>query len=330
LTNPGFPLATGGATDFAYTDLSNNVGSSTSSLTAAAVYHDRLYLGFQDGSGASPVLEALTAMPSLPGSTPSTTLLDMGATNMPGVGGGLRLDSMAVFGAPANDALYLANANGFTRTLSTTPGQCSILILILLCPDWTNATPSAAAYSNKTSLASTKASDLEPADRAVPSMVTLGGHLFAARNTTTGPQLWSCDPTRSGDTAQCDPGDWFLVAPNTSGDTRLTQFNDATNASVTLLAATPQHLFVGFNNSSRGIVVYRTSNAAAATAADFTGRQGCAASGGSGCHGLGGDGLGRGLTRIFDGKALNFAGADFLYLAAGTGTSPVRIYRAAP
>ena len=181
-----------------------------------------------------------------------------------------------------------------------------------------------------TSLASSKASDLEPADRAVPSMVTFGGHLFAARNTTTGPQLWSCDPTRTGDTAQCDPGDWSLVAPNTSGDTRLTQFNDATNAAVTLLAATPQHLFVGFNNSSRGIVVYRTSNAAAATTADFTGRQACAASGGSGCHGLGGDGLGRGLTRIFDGKALNFAGADFLYLAAGTGTSPVRIYRAAP
>ncbi len=320
-TNAGFPLAAGGYTDFTYADLSSNLSYSTRSLTAAAVYHDRFYLGFQDESGASPVLEALTTTPSL---------LDMGATNMPGVGGGRRLDSMAVFGAPTNDALYLANASGFTRTTSATPGQCSILILILLCPDWTDATPSAAAYTNKTSLASSKASDLEPADRAVPSMVTFGGHLFAARNTTTGPQLWSCDPTRTGDTAQCDPGDWSLVAPNTSGDTRLTQFNDATNAAVTLLAATPQHLFVGFNNSSRGIVVYRTSNAAAATTADFTGRQGCAASGGSGCHGLGGDGLGRGLTRIFDGKALNFAGADFLYLAAGTGTSPVRIYRAAP
>jgi hypothetical protein len=160
-------------------------------------------------------------------------------------------------------------------------------------------------------------------------MVSFGGHLFAARNTTTGPQLWSCNPARSGDAAQCDPGDWSLLAPNTSGDTRLTQFNDASNAAVTLLAATPQHLFVGFNNASRGIVVYRTGNAAAAAAADFTGRQGCAATG-SGCPGLGGDGLGRGLTRIYDGKGLSFAGADFLYLAAGTGTSPVRVYRTAP
>jgi hypothetical protein len=254
----------------------------------------------------------------------------MGATNMPGVGGGLRLDSMAVFGA-ATDALYLANASGLTRSTAPTPGQCQFLLLqlLLICPDWTNATPSAAAYSGKTSLASTKTSDLEPADRAVPAMVSFGGRLFAARNTTTGPQLWSCDPTRGGDAAQCDPGDWALLAPNTSGDVRLTQFNDASNAAVTLLAATPQHLFVGFNNASRGIVVYRTAIATAAAAADFSGRQGCAATG-SGCPGLGGDGLGKGLTHIYDGKALNFAGADFLYLAAGTGASPVRIYRAAP
>jgi len=329
LTKAAFPLATGGYTDFAYADLSSNVPSSTTSLTAAAVFHDRVYLGFQDGSGSTPVLEALTAMPALPGSTPNTsTLLDMGATNMPGVGGGLRLDSMAVFGA-ATDALYLANAGGFTRSTAPTPGQCQFLLLLLLCPDWTNATPSAAAYSNKTSLASTKTSDLEPADRAVPAMVSFGGRLFAARNTTTGPQLWSCDPARGGDPAQCDPGDWSLLAPNTSGDVRLTQFNDASNAAVTLLAATPQHLFVGFNNATRGIVVYRTGTAAAAAAADFSGRQGCAATG-NGCPGLGGDGLGKGLTHIYDGKALNFAGADFLYLAAGTGASPVRIYRAAP
>ncbi|HYR20514.1 MAG TPA: hypothetical protein VEQ15_13540 [Myxococcales bacterium] len=330
LTQAGFPLATGGYTDFAYADLSNKVSSSTVSITAAAAYHDRLYLGFQDGSGSSsPMLEALTAMPPLPGSSPTGTLLDMGAVNMPGVGGGLRLDSMAVLGAPSNDALYLANASGFTRSTSATPGQCQVLLLLLLCPDWTNATPSAAAYGNKTSLASSKTSDLEPADRAVPAMVSFGGRLFAARNTTTGPQLWSCDPARGGTAAQCDPGDWSLVAPNTSGDTRLTQFNDASNAAVTLLAATPQHLFVGFNNATRGIVVYRTGTAAAASATDFSGRQGCAATG-NGCPGLGGDGLGKGLTRIFDGKALSFAGADFLYLAAGTGTSPVRVYRAAP
>ena len=288
------------------------------------MYHDRLYLGFQDSN--APLLEAVTTMPSLPGSAPNAN--DMGATNMPGIGGGLdsRIDSMAVFGSSPNDSLYLANANGFTRSTSTTPGQCQIVIVVLLCPDWTDATPSALAYTLKSSVTTSKISDLEPADRAVPAMVGFGGRLFAARNTTTGPQLWSCDPTQGGSSSQCDPGDWSLLAPNTVGDARLSQFNDAGNAAVTLLAATPQHLYVGFNNPTRGVVVYRTANAAAATAADFSGRLGCAATGSS-CQGIGGDGLGAALTRIYDGRALSFAGNDYLYLAAGTATSPVQIYR---
>jgi uncharacterized repeat protein (TIGR01451 family) len=327
-TNGTFPLATGGYTDFAYTDLSSQVSSSTSALTSAAVFHNRVYLGFRDTSTQDPVLEALSTMPSLPGSAPSSGLADMGATNMPGVGGGAMIDSMAVFGTSPNDALYLANARGFTRTTTTSPSQCqSILIILTNCSDWTDATPSAFAYSAKVALATTKTSDLEPADRAVSAFASFGGRLYAARNTTTGPQLWSCDPTRSGSTAQCDPGDWSLAAPNTSGDTQLTQFNDANNAAITLLAATSQHLYVGFNNSVRGVVLYRTANATAATVTDFTGRLGCTANGSS-CHGIGGDGLSAGVTRLFDGRALTFAGTDYLYLAAGTGSSPVRIYRA--
>ena len=161
------------------------------------------------------------------------------------------------------------------------------------------------------------------------AFASFGGRLYAARNTTTGPQLWSCDPTRSGGAAQCDSGDWSLVAPNTSGDIQATQFNDANNASMTLLAATSQHLYVGFNNSVRGVVLYRTANAAAASITDFSGRSGCTASDSS-CAGVGGDGLGAGLTRIYDGRALALGSTDYLYLAAGTGSSPVRIYRAAP
>jgi hypothetical protein len=160
----------------------------------------------------------------------------------------------------------------------------------------------------------------------VPGFVTFAGRFFAARNTTTGPQLWACDPAKTGSSTQCDSGDWSLLAPNTSGDLKLSQFNDPNNGAVTLLAASPQHLYVGFNNPVRGAVIYRTANAAAAGASDFTGRSGCAATG-SGCPGLGGDGLGAGLTRLYDGKALQLAGDDYLYVAAGTGTSPVRIFR---
>ena len=328
-TNGGFPLASGGYTDFAYSDLSGAIASSATGLSSAAVFHDRVYLGFLD-PGQAPSLEQLSTMPSLPGSGPSASVTDMGATLMPGIGGGAMIDSMAVFGPASSDGLYLANAKGFTRTTSPTPGVCQIVLLLLLdCGDWTEVTPSALAYTAKVALGTTKTSDLEPADRAVPAFATFGGRLYAARNTTTGPQIWSCDPGRTGSATQCDSGDWALVAPNTSGDAQATQFNDPNNASVTLLAATSQHLYVGFNNSVRGVVVYRTANGAAASAADFTGRFGCSASS-SGCAGLGGDGLASGLTRLYDARALTLGGTEYLYLAAGTGASPVRIYRTVP
>jgi hypothetical protein len=243
------------------------------------------------------------------------------------------IDSMAVFGPSTGDTLYLANANGFTRTSTTAPLQCTsgLLGLGILgnCGAWQDATPSALAYTVKPSLATTKTSDLEPADRAVPAMAVFGGRLFAARNTAVGPQLWSCNPATG---TQCSPGEWSLVAANTVGDAQLTQFNDGSNAAITLLAATSQHLYVGFNNAPRGAVIYRASSLATLDASQFQGRLGGAAvdctGAGTSCPGFGGDGLGIGATRIFDGKVFNLSGAENLYVAAGTGTTPVRVVRA--
>jgi hypothetical protein len=33
------------------------------------------------------------------------------------------------------------------------------------------------------------------------------------------------------------------------------------------------------------------------------------------------------VTRIFDGRALSYGGADYLYLTAGTGTGGVTVFR---
>src|SRR5207248_2424704 len=99
------------------------------------------------------------------------------------------------------------------------------------CSNWANATPSAAAWGGKTPVTvdNKVLGTLEPAQRAVPGLVTFGGRLFAARNTTAGPQLWSCNPALGANAQQCEPGDWSLVAANSSGDAQLTQFNDAGN-----------------------------------------------------------------------------------------------------
>lgn len=105
----------------------------------------------------------------------------------------------------------------------------------------------------------------------------------------------------------------------------LTQFNDPSNSAVTLLAATSQHLYVGFDNGS-GVVLYRTSKPGALSISDFTGRFDASCPAIGTCQGFGGNGLGSGATRIFDGKALTISGTEGVYAAAGDGTSPVQIF----
>jgi len=252
----------------------------------------------------------------------------------------VRLPAIGAKGSPANNgpvwlmidaitdlngALYVANNGGIVRSVGA-PVPCSTPG----CATWSNATPSAAAWSAKTSVTvdGLTVGSLQPAQRAVPAMVAFGGRLFAGRNTTTGPQLWSCNPAAGSNAQQCEPGDWTLVAPNSSGDPQLTQFGSSGNSAITLLVATSSHLFVGFD-SAAGIQVFRTALAAASTRADFTGQSGCDASQAS-CAGIGGAGLGANLTRIFDAHAFSLGGAEWLYLAAGNGTAGPKVYRLMP
>src|SRR5260370_6712853 len=97
---------------------------------------------------------------------------------------------------------------------------------------------------------------LEPYQRAIPGIVPFGGRLFAARNTTTGPQLWACTPSIGGDPLQCEPGEWSLFVPNTVGDLKLTPLNGSHTA-ITLLAATSAHLYVGYDEPG-GIQILRS------------------------------------------------------------------------
>ena len=137
------------------------------------------------------------------------------------------------------------------------------------------------------------------------------------------PQLWQCSPSIGP--GQCAPGDWSLAAANGAGDALLSQLGDGTNGAVTLLLTTPHWLYVGFDNASTGIQVYRASTAPKSTG-DFSGKNGCIA-GTPGCQGLGGNGFGDPtVTHIFDAKALTFGGATAVWLAVGDGSGPVKIY----
>lgn len=318
----------GPAVDFRFVDLSTGLGGQTRGLSAAWAFSNRLYLGFPDSGGNRPYfLSLLSPVPS-PGlnavvsTTPTalTDVLNLDGDRLPGLGenagnsGAQLIDVMADF----NDRLYVANNGGIVRSTTTTPRSPQAFPA-----DWTTATPTAAAFTAKTSITSLKVSGFIPSDRAYPGIARFNGRLYAARNTTAGPQLWGCTPVG----LVCPPASWALVAGNSTGDVGLTQFNDPANTSIGLLVATPTALFVGFNNAS-GIQVFKTGVTFPTVRSDFAGTTGCVA-GVAGCAGLGSNGLGAPAltTQILDARALTFGTGSWLYLVAGNGTGAVRVWR---
>ena len=156
-----------------------------------------------------------------------------------------------------------------------------------------------------------KSSDFVPSDKAIPQMTASGGRLYLARNTTAGPQLWGCNPSSN----VCGPSDWSLIARNSSGDPQLSQMNIGTLTTVSLLVATSQHVYVGYD-SPGGIRIYGSTDPTPSQIPDFTL--------------VAPAGLGAGLTRIVDAHGLSMSSKEFLYIAARPDTGAVHVYRVAP
>ena len=324
--------------EFSFVDLAEVLGPQTKGASAMHVFNNRFYAGFPDTGGKRPYFLVFFRTPSPPGLEPVVNgiesacdpalheVCNLAGHRIPEVGSSAPtsiIDSITDF----NDRLYVANNGGLARSTSDNPRDAHTYP-----GDWAIATPASADYTDLTSVDTDKVAEIEPADKAVPGLCSFGGRLFAARNTSTGPQLWSCAPEVDGGPLDCDPADWSLVAPNTSGDTQLTQFNNSGNTHISLLVASGTHLYLGFDNPD-GLHVFRTATPLAATAGDFEGESGCTADQHpGGCAGLGGAGLGgAGLggadnTRIF--SQVMFAGdpASDLYLVVGDGSDPVDVF----
>jgi hypothetical protein len=290
------------------------------------VLNNRIYLGFPDTGGKRPYLVALKVPPGAPGLDVSsdTEAENLGAHKMPKLGLSAPMSMIDAIG-DLNNRVYLFNNGGCIRATVAQPASYETK-----ASDWAGCTPTAAAYSGKTSVTTSKVSGILPADRAFPQVATFKGRLYGGRNTTAGPQLWACDPTSTGGNGQCEPADWKLIAANTKGNATLSQFNNTGNTRITLVAATATYLYVGFDNKA-GITLFRSAAAAPAGAATFTGDKGCKASAHPAtCAGLGGSGLGKTTnTRILDAVTATFAGKSYLYLTAGSGSGAVSVYRVA-
>ncbi|GAC1340041.1 MAG: hypothetical protein NVSMB23_09810 [Myxococcales bacterium] len=376
LTNGGFPLTSGGRDHFAFLNLEKVVRGSTTAATAGLPFENSVYLGSSDTgttggpSGyTAPVLTRIVNLPSLPGlnAVAGTDAVDMNVSVMPYIGvngnpsnplrgsttSAVLVDTLVGFGAAPNDALYIANNGGWLRSIKNNPAPC-VSSGGNPCADWIVTTPGGPSYTAKISVPppASKTSDFEPQDKAVPAMAAFGGRLYAARNTTLGPQLWSCTPSQNmaGSTAtsgvQCGPNDWSLVAANTVAgiDPGLTQMNSSFTA-ISLLVSAGGYLYVGFNNTNAysvatnpnpGVAIYRSATLAPpASLGDFVGMGNCSPATAlptAPCQGIGGNGFGQNPppTHIFDGKALVSGGNTYLYVSAGTGSSTAGVYRVAP
>lgn len=308
---------------FSYVDLSQALDSTTRGATAALGLGNRLYIGFADLGAKSPHLLALNRAPSAPGldAEGNKEVVDLGASDLSPIGGSKMIDALAAY----QDRVYVANAGGCLRSTKEQPGPSAA--------DWAACTPSAASFQQLSAISTSKTGNLEPADRAVPGFAQHHDGLYMARNTDSGPQLFVCHPSQQGNSDGCAPGDWSLVARNSPGLLPTSQFDDSANERISLLAVAGASLFVGFNNSAAGVVIYKTSLADPIGPSDFEGSQGCSAAlGPSACPGLAGNGFGEPVrnTRIFSSAVLSSNGQPYLYLVAGNGVDPARVYGLSP
>jgi hypothetical protein len=314
-----------------YVDLRRAIpsGTATENASAFAVLRNRLYVGMQVDGPDAPKLVALTRTPNRPGLDatlgPTASSLDLraGQTAIGGQGSGnppaslAQVDAMLAF---EDRQLYAANKEGCIASKTPTPSGPA---------DFESCTPPVADWKT-TSMVPPGKTELLPRDRAVPAIVEWKGRIYLARNlrdpagawpyTSGSGELWKCTPRRDGAGAPlpCTGTDWTRVATN---------LGRGTNTHVSALFASGAYLYLGFDNPTTGVQLFRTAAADPLDAAAFTGHLGCQATDPS-CAPLGGAGMGDpSNVHVFDARALPAGSATDVWVTAGSGTGPARAYR---
>ncbi|MEM7183635.1 MAG: hypothetical protein AAF518_22195, partial [Spirochaetota bacterium] len=237
---------------------------------------------------------------------------------------------------------------GIVRSINNAPADCTNTG----CTDWVDITPTSTKYRQYFSIGLEQVSDLIPSQRPIPDTAEYQGKFYFVRNACTQvlwddggsggdtnngctfsnscglpanqndslcpdgseiPQLWKCDPASTGNATECDSDDWTLVAENAS--TGKTNFGDSNNKKITMVAHNGDYLYVGFDNATTGIEVWRTNTADPSAEGDFTQ--------------IGGDGFGEGtnITEVYDRVSLGSGSIHYLYMSIGKNSVPVRVHR---
>lgn len=339
--------------DFLYMKFNANIisGPQLKGFMATRVFNNSLWLSFPDSGGGAPKVGYVSAFGAL--SAPNATQRGYAAPTGVGVaisGANFPAVSASCDSFTLSNNVSLDTFMDFNGLMYTGGGGCSLsgndgglvrgkIAAPALGTDLTVITPSDVAWSNSNTRFSRylpKLFDFSPQDKAFPQMAVFQGKLFVARNTCenyTCPnlsaddcacpvanrysQLWKCAPATVSSplpatATACDPGDWTLVANNGSGQTSM---GDGNNRTMSLLVTNGAYLYVGFDNPTTGVEIWRTNITNPNTTADFSQ--------------IGVDGLGDASNnlQIFDGMSSLYSGLNYLYLTTGKSGGIVKVYR---
>ena len=224
------------------------------------------------------------------------------------------------------------------------------------CADWKDITPGTSSTTPGTnndftyyfSKIITKLADVIPANRPVPAFAKYKNNLYMIRNACTTNmintncnadeplgsgtcsddiacpsgnevwQLWKCVPGTVG--GDCEANNWSLIMQRSASTSPApaADIRERNNVYSTLLVANGDYLYVGFDNSSTGVEIWRTNNSDAggpSSYGDFSQ---------IGSNGLGTPSL---YKSLWSAISVNQGGNYYIYVSAGNGVQPVAIFR---
>ncbi len=301
-------------------DVSGITGPQTVGISAMKVFNDNLYLAYPDTGGNRPYLSKIANIVQSP--TVGTDVFNLAGNKMPRIGvngdfglqngaGIVGIDSFGVY----NNRLYLANGGnnkvdedgGILHSTNPDPMPYDI------SPgDWIDVTPTSipewynTPFDDRFSMKLSKMNKLVPSDKAFPAMAVFNNKLYVIRNTqdfSFRPQLWKYDGSS-----------WSLVADYGMG---ISDMGNSNNTAASLLVVNGDRLYIGYDNSTDGIQVWRTmaGKTDPILASDF--------------EPVSTDGFGDPANnqRIYHGLSIASGGTDYLWLISGKSGGSIRFYR---
>jgi len=314
---------TGSVLDLEYLNLTDISAGRTMSLNSMYIFNNNLFIGCSDDGGSKPFLARVLNIVQEP--VTDTDIISLDAAKIPYLGKSaseyandnaaiLGIDSMFGFGgqiyfASGGDGSGLGDVGhngGIVRSNTNDP------VPYVDGSNWTTMTPdgitewhNVAAY-DRFSIPLTQSADLKPSHRAFPAMAVFNGSLYVIRNTqgvSGGPQLWKYD----GST-------WSLVADNGTG---ITDMGNSNNEFFSLLVVNGERLYIGYDNSTNGINLWRTKDSVTdpALESDF--------------EAVSTDGFGDSANNqvLYHSLSVSSGGTAYLWLLSGKSGQSLRIYR---